>query len=112
MTAQIMRSDVEEVGLLPVTTLVVWLGCLAVGVIGLRLHYPRPYIAANPSPPVVAQVMHVELTGDQSLPPDIGPPLSRADESPPQPPAMPSAIVAPPAPALTQVAAPSPNIAF
>ena len=87
--------------------------CLAVGIAGLRLRYPRPRPAEKPQAPVVAQVMHVELTNDSSPPPpDVGPPDTPPEELAAQPPAMPDAPVAPPAPALIAVATPSPAIAF
>ena len=112
MNAQGIQSDTEETGLLPVATLVLWFGCLAVGIAGLRLRYPRPRPAEKPQAPVVAQVMHVELTNDSSPPPDVGPPDTPPEEVAAQPPAMPDAPVAPPAPALMAVATPSPTMAF
>ncbi len=113
MNAQSIESESEEGGLLPVATLVLWFGCLAVGVAGLRLRYPRPRPAEKPQAPVVAQIMHVELTNDTSPPPpDVGPPDTPPEELGAQPPAMPDAPVAPPAPTLIAVATPSPAIAF
>src|SRR5207237_9327304 len=107
-----VQTAMEDVGLLPVATLVMWLGCVTVGVIGLLWRYPRPRPPKPPPAPVMAQVVHVELTNDTSAMPDIGPGAAPTVETAPQPPAMPSAPAAPPAPPLTAVAAPSPAIAF
>src|SRR6266480_975201 len=107
-----VQKAMEEVGLVPVATLVIWLGCVTVGVIGLLWRYPRPRPPRPPPAPVVAQMVRVELTNDTSAAPDIGPGAEPTVKSAPQPPAMPSTPATPPAPALTAVAAPSPAIAF
>jgi len=109
-----VHSDATEVGLLPVGTAVMWLCCIAVGIVGLRVPYPRPPAPAKQQAPVQAQIMHVELTNDASPPPDIGPAAQATPEvTQPLPPQMPE-VATPPssAPPLTAVAVPSPAIAF
>ena len=82
MYAQSFHREVEDISLPSVATLVLWLSCLVVGIAGLRLRYPRPEPEFKPPPPVVAQVMHVELANDASpAPPDIGPPQITARRS-------------------------------
>ena len=55
----------DEVGLLPVGTLVLWLVLSAVGLAGLRVPLSPSAAPAKEPPPVQAQVMHVELTNDR-----------------------------------------------
>ena len=95
--------------LLPVTTLVLWLGCLIVGVIGLSLSYARPRTPEPQPAPVQAEILHVQLTKDPLPPLDSAPPPpTKAAQPPPllQPPVVPQA------PPLAAVAAPSPALAF
>src|ERR1700733_177825 len=103
----LMNSDSPE--FLPLSTLVLWLGCLTVGMMGFLLPYPLPHPPPREPTPVIAQVMHVQLTGDSSAPPDIDPPTPPDD---PQPPDAPHKIVPPSAPPLIPVVAPSPTIVF
>jgi TonB family protein len=113
MHARSFRRQLEDVSLVSVMTLVLWLSCVAVGIAGLWLRYPRPQPEIKPPPPVVAQVMHVELADDASpAPPDIGPSQTPPEESGAQPPPMPSAASAAPAPSMIAVAAATPSIAF
>jgi TonB family protein len=89
-------GTIEEIGLTPIATFVLWLGCLAVGIIGIRQSGRRAEVRAPT--PIHAEVLNVEVTNEvPTLPP---PP---ADQSPPKP------TGPPPLPA---VAAPSPAIAF
>ncbi len=97
---------VPETSPVQVTTLVLWLGCLTVGALGLIWTDPRPVAPAKIPPPVVAEVLHVELTNDPLLPPDVSP----AGASTP-PPLLPI-HAAPSAPALAAVAEPSAAVAF
>jgi protein TonB len=93
--------------MIPVMTLVLWVFCLIVGLLGLRISRERPRpLAKAPEPPPV-QALNVEIAKEPAppdvaaVPPDIPPP----DAAPPQP--------APaPVPALPQISAPSPAIAF
>jgi TonB family protein len=113
MNPQNLHHEMEEVSLVSAATLVVWISCMAVGIAGLWLRYPRPQPEGKAPPPVVAQVMHVQLTDEASpAAPDIGPQQTPPEESGAQPPPMPDAAVAPPAPPMIAVAAPSPAIAF
>ncbi len=108
------HHDGDPPGILSIGTLVIWLGCLAVGVGGFLLRYPRPSPPVKPLAPVQAQLLKVELTR-QSLPsPDVGapsapPPQASMPEPPPPPPAPPATPAAPP---LVAVAKPSPEIPF
>jgi periplasmic protein TonB len=92
----------------PVLTLVIWLGCVAIGTLGLVLPYARAQWAAKKAepPPVVAQLLNVELT-TEPLPPVASATLPKLLEPPPITP--PVAVPEPPALA---VAEPSPAIAF
>jgi len=88
----------------PVMVLVLWLTCLAVGLLGFVLPYARPN-AKPAEEPFVAQKLEVELTPQdiqlEELPPDPG--------SPP----LPSEAVAPPQPRTPiAVAEPGPAVAF
>lgn len=97
---------VPETSPVQVATLVLWLGCLSVGALGLLWTYPRPVAPAKIPPPVVAEVLHVELTHDPLPPPDVSP--AGANTPPPLQPMA----AAPSAPALAVVAEPSAAVAF
>jgi len=89
-------STIEEIGLTPIVTLVLWPGCLAVGVIGIRTSWCR---APAPVPPAIhTEVLNVEVTNET-------PALPRPPADHPSP----TSAGPPPLPA---VAAPSPAIAF
>jgi periplasmic protein TonB len=108
-----IRYD-AELGLMPVATTVLWLGCIAIGVGGLVLHYHRPTPPAKLPAPVETRVVHVDLT-PLSPAPQIGsaaPAVADAAPAEPQPPAPPAAAIAPSAPPLIAVATPSPAISF
>jgi protein TonB len=88
-----MSSDGEskhEAGLLAVATMVVWCGCVVVGLIGLRWSLKRA-MAASSAAPVDTELLNVEAIRQRP-----------AESSPP--------AAAPPD--LAAVAAPSPAIAF
>jgi protein TonB len=102
-----MNSD-HSPGILPLSTLVLWMICLTIGLLGFLLPYPWPHPPAKEPTPVIAQVMLVQLTDDSSTP-DIGPP-SPSDVS--QPPDLPREIAAMPGPPMVAVALSSPTIAF
>jgi len=100
------RAGPAPINILSIGILIVWIGCLIVGVLGIRLRYPKPHEPPPPPEPVVAQVMHVQLTQVALPPPELG-----ATAAPPD--SAPNAAPAPPdAPQLPAVAAPSPAIAF
>ncbi|HMJ89262.1 MAG TPA: energy transducer TonB [Candidatus Acidoferrum sp.] len=94
--------------MVPVLTLVTWTSFLVVGVAGFFLRYDRPTAPKKSLPPVVAQLLQVELTQDPL------PPITPSPQSPPlpQPPPMVQPIPMPSAPPTIAVAAPSPAIAF
>jgi TonB family protein len=96
----------EESHTMPAFTLLVWLSCVLVGLLGFVLHYDRPRQRTPPSEPLLAQQLQVEL--DPPTPPEIEPPPLDPLTPPPPPDALaPSAIVQPIA-----VAQPGPAIAF
>jgi protein TonB len=91
-----------------VGTLALWLGCLAIGGLGLAFPYARPQLKIAPVEVPPAEAIKVELSND---------PLPRPADSTPAPsstvpPAAPPMASATPAAALTPVAEPSPAIAF
>jgi protein TonB len=92
-----------------VLTLVIWLGCVVIGTLGLVLPYARAHWMAKKAepPPVVAQLLNVELTSEPL------PPVASASSLPKllEPPPMTPAVAVPEPPALA-VAEPSPTIAF
>ncbi len=102
------RLPREESALVPMLTLVLWLGCASVGVAGFVLPYLRPQPPAPVPPPVLAEFVKVELTGAPPPPANPAPALTELSKPPPldRPPAL------PPPPELIPVAAPSPRIAF
>jgi TonB family protein len=96
------RRGVEDgPGLVTAFTLVVWIGCVAVGATGL-LSQPASLPAPPTSQPAV-QVVSVEL---EAAPPSPGP--AAASVAPPTPPAVPM----PQLPSVPAAALPSPAIAF
>lgn len=98
----------ETSALVPMLTLVLWLGCASVGVAGLVLPYLRPQPPVKTPPPVTAELLNVELTSDPLPPANPAPPPPNL--LPPPPVAQPQAT--PPPPQMMSVAAPSPQIAF
>jgi periplasmic protein TonB len=99
--------------LLSITTTVLWLVCMTIGILGLWLHYPQPRPAADSVPPVQAQLIKVEVP--PAPPPEVRPLMADANPPPDQAapsPQAPPPTAAPAAPPLTAVAAPSPAIAF
>jgi len=94
--------------LVSVLTLVIWSGCVVVGIAGMALPYLRPQPPVKAAPPVNAELLSVDLTSDP-LPPlnPTPPPPSLAQP----PPAVPPPVM-PPAQTMIAVAAPSPQIAF
>lgn len=94
--------------ILPVLTLVLWLGCLVVGALGLALPYSRPLPHSSPPLPLQAEILNVELTDEPHLPPDIAPPLPTTVKPPP----LVEPVALPPTPPMMAVATPNPAIAF
>jgi protein TonB len=85
----------SDLSLVAVSTLVLWLGCAGVGVMGIALPYPHPQPVKIAPPPVHFEQLRVELTdaplpqpGLSALPPDLAappPPLLLAQPNVPQP---------------------------
>ncbi len=101
------RASQENL-LVPVATLVVWVGCAAVGALGWALPYARARLAIKPEPPpVTAQVIPVKLAVVPTTPTPTAPTAPALVA----PPALPRTPALPEAPPLI-VAAPSPQIAF
>ncbi len=98
-----------ELSFVPVTTLVLWAGCLLVGWIGFVLPYSRPRPPAPPAPPVQAELIKVELSAQPEPPPPAALP---PPPDPSQPPPLFAPAAPPQAPQLVAVAAPSPAVAF
>lgn len=104
----------EGAGLTSTATLALWLGCLAVGVLGMALPYPRP-AGAPPAPPVVEAVpaqMPVEeitLSAPDAAPSPAHPARARVS---PAPPPLAAAPLIPPAPPLREVAVAAPAVVF
>jgi protein TonB len=85
-----------EVNNLAVFTLVLWLSCVLIGVLGFAFPYARPLPPTPPPEPFIAEQLQVELTREPLPLPDTG--LPPPDEmTPPEP---------------VAVAQPSPAIAF
>lgn len=97
-----------QISLLSVATAVAWVGCVAVGILGLWIPYARPQVPAKTPPPVEAQILNVELTKDQMPPLD---PLPRVADTT-QPPPLADPVAVPDLPALMAVAEPGPALAF
>lgn len=87
-------------------TLVLWAGCMTVGLLGFTLSYaaPRP-LPAKPKP-MEAELLKVELTRDP-LPPDFNPPSPAAAPVP----AQPETVARPQVPQAIPVAEPA-TVAF
>ena len=61
-------TGTEEVWFGAVLTLVLWLSCLVVGVLGILLPYHRPQPPATTLPSVQAQILDVEITSSPAGP--------------------------------------------
>lgn len=95
-------NGTDDPGLLQIVTLVIWLACLAIGLVGLLKPPTLPTPPAQPPlPPVEAELIKVDLT----------PAPPQPDASPPDPAQAPAAPDDP-IPPLPAVAAPSSTIAF
>jgi protein TonB len=109
-------SGARQFDALPIITTAVWMVWLTVGILGLIWPYPRPHPLESLEPPPT-QFVNVEvpkqLTPPEPIvqlpPPDPGAPSPDRSEPTPPPPEAPAI---PQAPAVTEVAAPSPDIAF
>lgn len=97
-----------ELALVPVFTLVLWLGCLLVGALGFVLPYSRP-LPVPAAPTIQAELIKVDLSQEPAPAPTVVPPAPATSAEPPPlfAPATP-----PQAPQLVAVALPSPAVAF
>jgi protein TonB len=98
----------DEASLTSTFTLILWLSCIVVAVLGQALPYARPKPPVSTPPPIQAEILNVELTNDPLAPPEADPP----PPAPSQPPPLHEPIAPPIAPPLIAVAEPSPAIAF
>ncbi|MGD1278066.1 MAG: energy transducer TonB [Tepidisphaeraceae bacterium] len=64
----IQNSASHEIGLLPAFTLVLWLGCLAVGLLDMLLLRQSPAPPTTQPQPTQAQLLDVDITQDASPP--------------------------------------------
>lgn len=101
-----MRAVQAKADWLSLTTLVMWVVCIAVGLLGFALPYPRVRAPVPIPPPMKAEIIRVELT-DDPLPQQAADP-STATLRPPDLQPVPTTA----APAVAEVAVPSPAIAF
>jgi len=100
-------AEVErEPSLLAVTTLVLWAGCLVVGVLGLSIACAQPKPPPRTDAPVQAEILHVELTHDPLPPPEA--PKTDPIQLPPEP----VPLVAPAVPPPIQLASATAEVAF
>ncbi len=89
----------NDIGLLPVATLVIWLVCVVVGVLGYLLPRERPKPPTTQPEPTEAELVNVSLTDQAVIPPEQAATASPSEATPP-------------VPELPAIAAPSPAIAF
>ena len=97
MPAAQPAKPAHVVGFLPITTFVLWTGCVIVGVLGYALHYARPQPPVSAVPSVTAEKITVEL---DNSPPLIAAAPARPSEKLTTPPPAPSLAVAEPSAAL------------
>ena len=90
----------------PVVTLVLWVSCSLIGVLGFAMPYARPLVAKAQPEPVPVEMLNVELTSEPQ--PDLAPPVANLLATPP--PA--EAVAQPNLPQPLAVALPSAAIAF
>jgi protein TonB len=93
----------RDVSMAAVLTLILWTGCLVLGLVGVVFPYARPVAPKKPEPVLKAEMLQVELT-TEPLPPILQTPSA----SPAQPPALREIPVnLPEIPPLTAVAEPT-----
>lgn len=91
--------------MLPIGTLIVWLICLTIGVLGIWLSYPMPLAPPREPPPVQAQLIDVMAGAPAAAADVVPPPQPIPTDAPPLP-------TTPPPPEETAVEEPSPHVAF
>jgi len=108
------EEPAPPVNLVPVATLVLWIVCLTVGVVGFFLRYPWPRPPPKEPPPVVAQRINVQIADQAIAQPQAGAPSTVTPPAEPQPPAPvapPIAVSAPPLAAVANLL-PAPSFAL
>jgi protein TonB len=94
-----------------IVTLVLWIGCLAIGICGLKLRYPGARVPQKEAEPAHTELIDVQISNDRRLRPDAGPPAPPDGKQAPK--ATPAETVEIPAlPPLAPVAAPGAAVAF
>jgi protein TonB len=112
MQAQPIRvtsASSDEPWLAPIVTLVLWLGCALIGILGFVLPYLRP-VATGSIEPMRLEMLNIELTDEILGPADPLTPADPVAEAMTPPP--PDVFVPPLMTELIAVAQPSPSIAF
>jgi protein TonB len=99
--------SLAEASLAALFTATVWLSCLVVGVVGLALPLSAPPLRPPEPPPVIAELVEVQL----GEPPPEPAPAESPPPDPLLPPPLASLAAPPPSPTLVAVA-PSAQIAF
>ena len=94
----------ETISLAAVFTLVCWLGCMAVGVLGLVIPYVRPSPPAPAAEPVIVETMKIELQDEPN--PETAAVFEPKTATPPE------TMNLTKIPAPIPVTQPSPSIAF
>jgi protein TonB len=105
MTRAMSHSDFA-VSRSEVFTLVLWISCLMIGVVGFVFPYMRPKAPVAEPPTIQAELIKVELTATE-VPPEITPQPAHV----PQPSAV-KPLEIPQAPPVMAVTKPSPAVAF
>jgi len=88
-----------------ISTLIVWTGCVAVGLLGVVLPYARPKAPARAPEPVVVEKLEIALAPDL-VPPAVSTPATSPDNPPPP------AALAPATPAQPTAVADASLVAF
>jgi protein TonB len=98
----------DDLAVVSVFTLVLWLFFVGVGLAGWVLSYDRPRSSVQRPPTLAAELVNVELTADPLPQVKTAPRVP----TPIQPPPSAPPVIVPAAPPMLAVAAPSPQIAF
>lgn len=106
--AQPSATDRQAASLLSISTLVIWLFCLGVGLAGLLLPYTRPKARQAELPPVRAELLNVQFS-----PESLAAPLPEVTPSAPTaPPPLQRFVLPATPPAMLNLAEPSPAVSF
>jgi periplasmic protein TonB len=108
MTANQSIKAPVELSLTAIFTSAIWMGCIAIGVIGIVIPYASPQEPKAQASAIQAELLNVEMTSEPRVADDVAP----APADPLAPPPVAKAVAPSAAPALIPVAAPNPAIAF